>query len=87
MKTVRIDEALNLIQQALNASGQLHVNAVQRFNGQAYQVNNWQTLRAALKELLRQNWIPNSELIQDFVEVEGIAVLAPLLEGRVTMIS
>ena len=78
---MRIDKRLELFQKALDASGQLHIDVVRRYNGQAFQINNWQTLRAALKELLRQNWVPNSELIQDFVEVEG-SEETPLLEGN-----
>ena len=78
---MRIDGRLEIIQKALDTSGTLRIEVTQRYNGQAYQIDNWQDLRAALKELLRQNWAPNSQLIQDFVEVEGDED-TPLLETQ-----
>ena len=78
---MRIDERLQVIREALDESGNIRVEAIERFGGQAFQIDNWRQLRPALEELLRQNWIPNQDLVRDFVEVESSGN-TPLLEVR-----
>ena len=77
---MRIDERLEIISRAVDVSGSLRIQATERYNGQAFQINDWQVLRAALKELLRQNWVLDSQFIQDFVDVQG-SDQTPLLEA------
>ncbi len=64
---MRIDEKLAKIRRATNADGLLYIEVQQRY-GDGREIINWKTLQDALAELLTQNWMPNSERIQDFVE-------------------